>query len=209
MLAHEPRAPLSTRHLGAHSAGGAGLHPGPRSQGGGVGGHRPAGAGAAGTDVADLIPPAIERSAASAGPAATARAHRASAWRATWTRGTCAGLGAYRAGGRGRPRQARALSMLPAALAGERSAAPAASSGRDPARDAGGDRVSAASTGLLGVWRRDAGGAAAWGPHGGMRSPGTGNHRPVHRGLSPVEAHDPSGAGRPLWRLACCGTSKR
>ena len=207
MLAYEQRAPLSTRQVGAHSTRGAGLHSDPRSQGGGVGGHGPAVAAAAGTDLANLIAPTIERSTSSAGQAAAAQDYRASAWWAAWTRGACVGLGAYRAGGRGRPRQARALSALPAALAGGGSAAPAAAGDRDPARDAGSDRVSVAPTGLLSVWRSDAGGGAAGGPYGGIRSTGAGDHRPVHRGLSPVEAHDPSGTGRPFRRLAGAGYS--
>ena len=68
MLAHEQRAPLSTRHLGAHAPGGAGLHPGPRSQGGGVGGHGPAVAGAAATRLAHFVAPAVERSASGRWP---------------------------------------------------------------------------------------------------------------------------------------------
>src|SRR5215472_8716913 len=120
MPAHERRAPLSTGHLGAPTPGGAGLHPRPRSEGSSVGGDGAAVAGAAAADLADLVAPAIERSPASAGPAAAARAHRAPAWGATWARGTRPGGGARRAGGHGRPSQARALSALPAALAGRR-----------------------------------------------------------------------------------------
>ena len=59
----------------------------------------------------------------------------------------------------------------------------------DPPREAGGDRVSVAPAGMPGVWRSDPGGVAAWGPQGGIWPASAGDHGPVHRGLSSVEAH--------------------
>jgi hypothetical protein len=55
MPAHDQRGPLITRSLGAHTAGGAGLHPRPRSPGGGAGGDGPVVTGAAGTELACFI----------------------------------------------------------------------------------------------------------------------------------------------------------
>src|SRR5215475_15965243 len=63
MLAHEQRAPVLPRALGAHAPGGAGLSPCPRSQSGGVGGHSPAVAGAAATGLSHLVAATVERSA--------------------------------------------------------------------------------------------------------------------------------------------------
>src|SRR5262245_20183191 len=98
MPAHEQRASLITRPVGAPTSGGAGLYPRPRSQGGGVGGNGSAVAGAAATDLAHLVAPAVERPATSAGQTAAARIQRASTWGATRARGTCPGGGAHRAG---------------------------------------------------------------------------------------------------------------
>jgi hypothetical protein len=60
MLAHEQRASLISRYLGAYTAGGAGLHSCARSQGGGLGDDGPGVAGAAATELADLVATAVE-----------------------------------------------------------------------------------------------------------------------------------------------------
>jgi hypothetical protein len=202
MPAHEPRAALITSSLGAPPARDAGRSPRPRSQGGGVGGDGPAVTGAAATARADRIAPAVERFPRSAGPAAAAPAHRAAARRTTRARGTRPGVGAGGTGGRDRARQARARSALPAARAGRGSAAPTAAGDRDPTREARDHRGSVAPTGLLGLWRRDAGGGAARSRHRGLRPTGAGEHHAGHRGVSPLAAHAPHRVARPLWGLA-------
>src|SRR5882672_6087330 len=152
MPAYEQRAPLITRDVGAHTPGGAGLHSRTRSQRGGIGGDGPAVAGAAATGLAPLVAPPVERSASGCGETAAAPTLRAPARWATRTRGADTGLGASRRGERGHPRQARAVPAVPAATAGRRSSASAASSHRDSAGEASHHRVSGPAGGLPCLW---------------------------------------------------------
>ena len=139
---------------------------------------------------------------------AAPRAQWASARRATRPRGADAGVGAGRGGGRGHPRQARALSALPAPLQGEDPQPQRHQVTEIPAREAGGHRVSVAPVGLPGLWRSDPGGVARGRAHGGIRPAGAGDHGAVHGGVSSVEAHHPERPGRSVWRLAGPGDDR-
>ena len=81
----------------------------------------------------------------------------------------------------------------------------AASSDRDSADQAGGDRVSMASAGVPRVRRDDARALACRGSQWHLWSPGAGDGRVVYGGVSLVQAHDAAGDGRGVRRADECG----